>query len=165
MVCFNPHTVTQSRVAAERKKSPPKPKHPLQVSEEIHSLVSQMAKDRNLSLEQVVGKAVIKEAKAALDTPDGDKQRLYFSLAKNAENGMWARNRDVQPRCIVSTTRGEKNPPPPPPLLLLVVHHVLSVHIAVIPLNTVTESLFPSPHLLPTPPTTSLLVSRHCLLV
>ena len=85
MVCFNPHTVTQSRVAAERKKSPPKPKPPLQVSEEIHSLVSQMAKDRNLSLEQVVGKAVIKEAKAALDTPDGDKQRLYFSLAKNAE--------------------------------------------------------------------------------
>lgn len=85
MVCFNHHTVTQREVAAERKKSPPKPKHPLQVSEEIHSLVSQMAKDRNLSLEQVVGKAVIKEAKAALDTPDGDKQRLYFSLAKNAE--------------------------------------------------------------------------------
>ena len=85
MVCFNPRSVTQSRVAAERKKSPPKPKHPLQVSEEIHSLVSQIAKDRNLSLEQVVGKAVIKEAKAALDTPDGDKQRLYFSLARNAE--------------------------------------------------------------------------------
>lgn len=37
-------------------------------------------------MEQVVAKAVIKEAKAALNTPDGDKQRLYFSLAKNAEN-------------------------------------------------------------------------------
>ena len=36
-------------------------------------------------MEQVVAKAVIKEAKAALNTPDGDRQRLYFSLAKNAE--------------------------------------------------------------------------------
>ena len=86
MVCFNHHTVTQREVAAERKKSPPKPKRPLQVSEEVHSLVSQLAQDRNLSMEQVVAKAVIKEAKAALNTPDGDKQRLYFSLAKNAEN-------------------------------------------------------------------------------
>ena len=36
-------------------------------------------------MEQVVAKAVINEAKATLNTPDGDKQRLYFSLAKNAE--------------------------------------------------------------------------------
>ncbi|MBR0372881.1 hypothetical protein IJH72_03020 [Candidatus Saccharibacteria bacterium] len=91
MICFNPHSVTQSKVTAERKKSPAKHKRPLQVSEEIHSLISQMAKDRNLSLEQVVGKAVIKEARAALDTPDGDKQRLYLSLTKNAEQELRGR--------------------------------------------------------------------------
>lgn len=85
MVCFNPHLVPQKEFAAERKKPPTKLKRPLQVSEEVHSLVFQMAQDRNLSMEQVVAKAVIKEAKSALDTPDGDKQRLYFSLAKNAE--------------------------------------------------------------------------------
>ncbi len=119
MVCFNPHTVTQSRVAAERKKSPPKPKHPLQVSEEIHSLVSQMAKDRNLSLEQVVGKAVIKEAKAALDTPDGDKQRLYFSLAKNAEQELRERyvgeksRRSAQMRRINDQRRKKSAAPAP----------------------------------------------------
>ena len=119
MVCFNPHTVTQSRVAAERKKSPPKPKHPLQVSEEIHSLVSQMAKDRNLSLEQVVGKAVIKEAKAALDTPDGDKQRLYFSLARNAEQELRERyvgeksRRSAQMRRINDQRRKKSATPAP----------------------------------------------------
>ena len=85
MVCFNPRVIPQSKVAAERKKSPPKPKRPLQVSEEIHSLVSQLAHDRNLSMEQVVAKSVIKEAKVALNTSDGEKQRLYLSLAKNAE--------------------------------------------------------------------------------
>ena len=85
MVCFNGYKSALKRVAAERKKSPPKPKRPLQVSEEIHSLVSRLAHDKGISMEQVVAKAIIKEAKAALNTPDGEKQRLYLSLAKSAE--------------------------------------------------------------------------------
>lgn len=84
-MCFNPHSVIQRELAAERKKSPAKPKRPLQVSEEVHSLVSQLAHDKGISMEQVVAKAIIKEAKAALNTPDGEKQRLYLSLAKSAE--------------------------------------------------------------------------------
>ena len=85
MVCFNGYKPTLKQVAAEKKKSPPKPKHPLQVSEEVHSLVSQLAHDKGISMEQVVAKAIIKEAKAALNTPDGEKQRFYLSLAKSAE--------------------------------------------------------------------------------
>lgn len=98
MVCFNPRVVPQSKVVAERKKSPPKPKRPLQVSEEIHSLVSQIAHDRGLSMEQVVAKSVIKEAKATLNTPDGDKQRLYLSLVKNAEQEIRQRYMGEQSR-------------------------------------------------------------------
>ena len=119
MVCFNPHSVIQRELAAERKKSPAKPKHPLQVSEEVHSLVSQMAQDRGLSMEQVVAKAVIKEAKSALDTPDGDKQRLYFSLAKSAEQELRERyvgeksRRSAQMRRI-NDQRRKKSPAPAP---------------------------------------------------
>ena len=119
MVCFNPRVVPQSKVAAERKKSPPKPKRPLQVSEEVHSLVSQMAQDRGLSMEQVVAKAVIKEAKSALNTPDSDKQRLYFVLAKNAENELRERyvgeksRRSAQMRCINAQRRKKSAAPAP----------------------------------------------------
>ena len=119
MVCFNPRVVSQSKVVAERKKSPPKPKRPLQVSEEIHSLVSQLAHDRNLSMEQVVAKSVIKEAKAALNTPDGKKQRLYLSLVKNAEREINQRymgeqsRRSAQMRRI-NDNRRTKSPAPTP---------------------------------------------------
>lgn len=119
MVCFNPRSVPQKELAAERKKPPAKPKRPLQVSEEVHSLVSQLAQDRNLSMEQVVAKAVINEAKAALDTPDGDKQRLYFSLAKNAENELRERyvgeksRRSAQMRRINDQRRKKSATPAP----------------------------------------------------
>lgn len=78
-----------------------------------------MAKDRNLSLEQVVAKAVIKEAKAALDTPDGDKQRLYYSLAKNAEQELRERyvgeksRRSAQMRRINDQRRKKSAAPAP----------------------------------------------------
>lgn len=119
MVCFNPRSVPQRELAAERKKPPAKPKRPLQVSEEVHFLISQMARDKNLSLEQVVAKAVIKEAKAALDTPDGDKQRLYFSLAKNAEQELRERyvgeksRRSAQMR-LINDQRRKKSAAPSP---------------------------------------------------
>lgn len=85
MVCFNHREATFKQVTAGEKKEPPK-KRPLQISENLHSLVTMMAIDRNLSLEQVVSKAVIKEAKAALDTPDGEKQRRYFIAIKATED-------------------------------------------------------------------------------
>ena len=119
MVCFNSRSVSQRELAAERKKPPAKPKHPLQVSEEVHSLVSQLAQDRNLSMEQVVAKAVIKEAKTALSTTDGDKQRLYFSLAKNAENELRKRyvgeksRRSAQMRRINDQRRKKSAAPAP----------------------------------------------------
>ena len=85
MVCFNHHSVPFRQVAAEEKKESPK-KRPLQISENLHSLVTMMAADKNLSLEQVVSKAVIKEARAALDTPDSEKQRRYFIAIKATED-------------------------------------------------------------------------------
>ena len=85
MVCFAGYKPTFNQVAAKEKNEPPK-KRPLQISGELHSLVTMMATDRNLSLEQVVSKAVIKEAKTALDTPDGEKQRRYYAAIKSTEN-------------------------------------------------------------------------------
>ena len=117
MVCYSRYKPTLKQVAAEKKKSPPKPKRPLQVSEEIHSLVSQLAQDRGLSMEQVVAKSVIKEAKAALNTPDDEKQRLYLSLAKNAEREINQRymgeqsRRSVQMRCINDKRRKKSAAP------------------------------------------------------
>lgn len=119
MVCFNGYKPTLKQVAAEKRKSPLKPKRPLQVSEEIHSLVSQLAQDRGLSLEQVVAKSVIKEAKAALNTPDDEKQRLYLSLAKNAEQEINQRymgeqsRRSAQMRRINDKRRNKSATPTP----------------------------------------------------
>ena len=65
-------------------KEPPK-KRPLQISEELHSLVTQMAADRNQSLEQIVAFAVIKQANAA-PLQDGEHQILYRRLTRKAED-------------------------------------------------------------------------------
>ena len=104
MVCFNHREATFKQVAAEEKKEPPK-KRPLQISEELHSLVTMMAADRNLSLEQVVAKAVIKEAKAALDTPDGEKQRRYFIAIKATEDEIRQRYIGARSRCSAQMRR------------------------------------------------------------
>ena len=70
-------------------------------------------------MEQVVAKAVINEAKAALNTPDGDRQRLYFSLAKNAENELRERyvgeksRRSAQMRRINDQRRKKSAAPAP----------------------------------------------------
>ena len=59
-------------------KDPPK-KRPLQISEELHSLVSMMATDKNQSLEQVVSAAVIKQAKSALPTISNPERQFSYS--------------------------------------------------------------------------------------
>lgn len=118
MVCFNHHSIPFKQVAAEEKKEPPK-KRPLQVSENLHSLVTMMATDRNLSLEQVVSKAVIKEAKAALDTPDSGKQRRYFIAIKATEDEIRQRyigarsRRSAQMRRINDQKRKKSATPTP----------------------------------------------------
>lgn len=78
-------------------KTPPK-KRPLQISKDLHSLVAQMAEDRNQSLEQIVAFAVIKQAKIAPLPPDGERQVLYRQLIRNAENEIKLRYHSEQSR-------------------------------------------------------------------
>ena len=66
------------------RKEPPK-KRPLQISEELHSLISMLATDRNQSLEQVVAFAVIRQAKAAPISADGEHQNKYRRAIYSAE--------------------------------------------------------------------------------
>lgn len=93
-------------------KTPPK-KRPLQISEELHSLVAQMAVDRNQSLEQIVAFAVIKQANAA-PLPDGERQILYRQLTRKAEDEIKLRyhtersRRSIQMRRI-NAERRRKN--------------------------------------------------------
>ena len=120
MVCF------ATRVAAGEKtpqqitrKTPPK-KRPLQISEELHSLVSLMAADRNLSLEQVVASAVIKQAKSAPTPPDGERQILYRQSIRNAEEEIKIRyhtersRRSIQMRKINAERRKSRAAAPTP---------------------------------------------------
>ena len=65
-------------------KTPPK-KRPLQISEELHALVSQLAADRKQSLEQIVAFAVLKQAKGAPLPSDSNHQILYRQLISQAE--------------------------------------------------------------------------------
>ena len=84
MVCFTGYKPTFKQVAAGKKKEPPK-KRPLQISEELHGLISLLAKDNNQSLEQMVAGAVIQRAKSALNTPDNDRQRAYYERIRGTE--------------------------------------------------------------------------------
>jgi len=84
MVCFAEYKPTFKQGAAGKEKEPPK-KRPLQISEELHGLISLLAKDNSQSLEQVVAGAVIQRAKSALNTPDNDRQRAYYERIKGAE--------------------------------------------------------------------------------
>ena len=99
-------------------KEPPK-KRPLQISEELHSLVAQMAIDRNQSLEQIVTFAVIKQANAA-PLPDGEHQILYRQLIRKAEDEIKLRyhtersRRSIQMRRI-NAERRKKNGTPAAP--------------------------------------------------
>lgn len=96
-------------------KEPPK-KRPLQISEELHSLVTQMASDRNQSLEQIVAFAVIKQANT---TPlaDGERQMLYRQLTRRAEDEIKLRyhkersRRSVQMRRINDERRKNRGTP------------------------------------------------------
>lgn len=99
-------------------KDPPK-KRPLQISEELHALVSQLATDRNQSLEQIVAFAVIKQAKAAPLPPDGERQILYRQLIRQAEDEIKLRyhrecsRRSAQMRRINAERRKNNGAPAP----------------------------------------------------
>lgn len=101
-------------------KDPPK-KRPLQISEELHSLVSMMAADRNQSLEQVVSAAVIKQAKSALPTiPNPERQFSYSQSIRRTEDEIKLRyhgektRRSIQMRRI-NDERRKKNGAPAAP--------------------------------------------------
>ena len=119
MVCFNTYNVSQSKVAPERKKSAAHPKRPIQISEQLHSLVTMMARDDNLSLEQIVSAAVVSKAKKRLSTPDLDRQTSYYRMIKEAENEIKNRyhgertRRSLQMRRINSERRKKKIAPHP----------------------------------------------------
>ena len=97
MVCFAGYKPTFKQVAAGKKKEPPK-KRPLQISEELHGLISLLAKDNNQSLEQVVAGAVIQRAKSALNTPDNDRQRVYYERIRRTEQEIRQRYHGEQSR-------------------------------------------------------------------
>lgn len=101
-------------------KDPPK-KRPLQISEELHSLVSMMAADRNQSLEQVVSAAVIKQAKSALPTiSNPERQFSYSQSIRRTEDEIKLRyhgektRRSIQMRRI-NDERRKKNAAPAAP--------------------------------------------------
>lgn len=103
-------------------KDPPK-KRPLQISEELHSLVSMMAADRNLSLEQVVSAAVTKQAKLALPAiTNPERQYSYSKSIHRAEDEIKLRyhgektRRSIQMRKI-NDERRRKNGAPAAPTL------------------------------------------------
>ena len=128
MVHFGPYNPSCNKVGPEVKKKAA-PKRPLQVSTELHSLISMMAQDRGFSLEQIVSKAVTQYARAALNTPDGDIQRRYMSAIRDAEQEIKQRylgeqtRRSAQMRRINDKKRATSSPntsfsptlPPPPP--------------------------------------------------
>ena len=99
-------------------KEPPK-KHPIQISEELHSLVTQMAIDRNQSLEQIVTFAVIKQA-IVTPLPDGERQILYRQLIHEAEDEIKLRyhtersRRSLQMRRINAERRKKSGSPAAP---------------------------------------------------
>ena len=97
MACFAGYKPTFKQVAAGKKKEPPK-KRPLQISEELHGLISLLAKDNNQSLEQVVAGAVIQRAKSALNTPDNDRQRAYYERIRRTEQEIRQRYHGEQSR-------------------------------------------------------------------
>lgn len=67
------------------RKEPPI-KRPLQISSDLHFLISIMAADRSQSLEQVVSTSVIKQAKAALPTiTDPERQYSYSQSIHRTE--------------------------------------------------------------------------------
>lgn len=101
-------------------KTPPK-KRPLQISEDLHSLVSMMATDRNQSLEQIVSMSVIKQAKAALPTVANPERQFSYSRAiRKAEEEIRLRyhgektRRSIQMRRI-NDERRKKNGAPAAP--------------------------------------------------
>lgn len=102
------------------QKDPPK-KRPIQISEELHSLVSMMAADRGQSLEQVVSAAVTKQAKAALPTiSNPERQYDYSQSIRKAEDEIKLRyhgektRRSIQMRRI-NDERRKKNGAPAAP--------------------------------------------------
>lgn len=60
------------------RKEPPV-KRPLQISSDLHSLISKMAVDRNQSLEQIVSISVIRQAKASLPAITNPERRYSYS--------------------------------------------------------------------------------------
>ena len=101
------------------QKDPPR-KRPLQISEDLHSLVSMIATDRNQSLEQVVSAAVIKQAKSALPTiSNPERQYSYSQSIRRTEDEIKLRyhgektRRSIQMRRI-NDERRKKNGAPAP---------------------------------------------------
>lgn len=99
------------------QKEPPN-KRPLQISSDLHSLISKMAADRNQSLEQVTSNAVIKQAKAALPTiTDPERQYSYSQSIRKAEEEIKLRyhcertRRSIQMRRINDERRKKNNAP------------------------------------------------------
>ena len=99
------------------QKDPPK-KRPLQISEELHSLVSMMAADRGQSLEQVVSAAVTKQAKSALPTiSNPERQYSYSQSIRRAEDEIKLRyhgektRRSIQMRRINDERRRRNGAP------------------------------------------------------
>lgn len=100
------------------RKEPPK-KRPLQISEELHLLVSMLASDRGQSMEQVVSSAVTKMAKTAPVPSDGERQIQYRRAIYNAEEEIKLRyhsersRRSVQMRRINAERRKNRATPTP----------------------------------------------------
>ena len=116
MAYLKGHISTERNTSSVGRRNPPS-KRPIQVSKELHALISMMATDGNQSLEQIVSKAVIKEAKAALDAPNDEKQRRYYTTIKSAEDEIKQRyieaqsKRSAQMRCINSQKRKKSATP------------------------------------------------------
>lgn len=84
MVCFKGYIPTERKTPSVGRRNPPS-KRPIQVSEELHALISMMATDGNQSLEQVVSSAILKQANSALNTSDSNRQRQYLDCIHKAK--------------------------------------------------------------------------------
>ena len=81
MIQFDEWGVPIKRQVEKQERS----KTPIQVSNELHSLIKALSSTRRESLEQVVSSAIIACARPHLNSTDAMFQTRYFNLIKNAE--------------------------------------------------------------------------------
>lgn len=86
MVCDIRNIPTRRNNQPTRQHVESPKKRPVQLGEPLHELITMIARDDNLSLEQIISSAVITKARLRLDTPDREKQTRYFLAIKKAEN-------------------------------------------------------------------------------